>query len=87
MVSQMKTTIELPDDLFIEAKKRAVELRVPLRVLIEEGVRARLARPRRGGPRRTRRPIRWVVVDGGLPPVVDVSDREDLHRWLREEGG
>jgi len=39
----MKTTIEIPDELFVEAKKHAAELRVPLRQLVEEGLRARLA--------------------------------------------
>lgn len=81
----MKTTIDLPDDLLIEAKKRAAELRVPLRRLIEEGLRARLARPaaRRGAARRR---IRWVTVDGGLPPGLDPADRERMHDWLRENG-
>jgi hypothetical protein len=44
MVLCMKTTVELPDDLLVEAKKLAAELRVPLRRLVEEGLRARLAR-------------------------------------------
>ena len=76
----MKTTIELPDDLLFEAKKRAAELRLPLRRLLEEGLRARLATATRV---RTGRPIRWVTVDGGLPPGVDLSSREALHEWLR----
>jgi hypothetical protein len=78
----MKTTIELPDELLIEAKKRAAELRVPLRKLLEEGLRARLARPatRRGGKRK--RSIRWITVDGGLPKGMDVSDREKMHALL-----
>ena len=44
MLSRMKTTVELPDDLFIEAKKRAAELRQPLRALIERGLRMELGR-------------------------------------------
>ena len=36
----MKTTVHLPDDLFIAAMKRAAELRQPLRALIERGLRA-----------------------------------------------
>ena len=39
----MKTTVEIPDELFVEAKKHAAELRVPLRQLVEEGLRARLS--------------------------------------------
>jgi hypothetical protein len=40
----MKTTVEIADDLFEAAKKRAAELREPLRALIERGLRAELAR-------------------------------------------
>ena len=40
----MKTTVDLPDDLFIAAKRRAAELRQPLRALIERGLRAELER-------------------------------------------
>jgi len=36
----MKATIDLPDDLLIEAKKRAAELRRPLRSIIESALRA-----------------------------------------------
>ena len=28
-------------------------------------------------------PIRWVTVDGGLPPDLDVSDRTAMHQWLQ----
>lgn len=84
MVSRMKTTVDLPDDLFIAAKKRAAELRQPLRALIERGLRAELGRSvsRRGAKPRT---IRWVTVAGGLPPGVDVSDRAAMHDWLRQQ--
>jgi hypothetical protein len=77
----MKTTVDLPDELLTEAKKRAAELRVPLRRLLEEGLRARLANPRRTRVRPRR--IRWVTVDGGLPPELDLSSREAMHEWLR----
>jgi len=80
----MKTTVELPDDLLIEAKKRAAELRVPLRQLLEEGLRARLHRKKR--PRRARkRRILWITVPGGLPGGLDVSDREKMHDYLSGE--
>ena len=35
----MKTTVELPDDLLVAAKIRAVETRSTLRELIEQGLR------------------------------------------------
>jgi len=83
MVSRMKTTVDLPDELLIRAKQRAAELRRPLRALLVEGLRAQLApRPAR---RARRRRIRWVTVDGGLPPKLDVADRARMHEWLRRQ--
>ncbi|MSP61170.1 MAG: DUF2191 domain-containing protein [Myxococcales bacterium] len=76
----MKTTVELPDDLLIAAKKRAAETRTPLRALIEQGLRA-LLEGAASAPRR--RKIAWVTVKGGLPPGLDVADRESMHEWLR----
>ena len=84
MLSRMKTTVEIPDDLFIAAKKRAAELRQPLRALIERGLRAELAQS--ASRRRAKVPaIRWITVAGGLPPGVDVSDRAAMHEWLRHQ--
>ncbi len=78
----MKTTIELPDELLIEAKKRAAEQRTTLRRLFARGLRRELDA---SGPglRPEEREIRWVVVDGGLPPGLDLADRERMHDWLR----
>ncbi len=78
----MKTTVDLPDDLLIRAKKRAAETRTPLRVLIERGLRRELSAGVHPPTRRTRRKIRWVVVPGGLPPGLDVSDRSSLVSWM-----
>jgi len=84
MVSCMrKTTVELPDDLLIEAKKRAVELRRPLRELVEEGLRAQLSR-KTVRPIKAARRIRWITVEGGLPPDLDLRDRSKMHNWLRQ---
>jgi len=84
-VSRMKATVELPDDLMVEAKKRAAELRRPLRELVERGLRAELRRrpSGRAGGRKGRVVIKWVTVPGGLPRGVDVSDREAMHDALR----
>jgi hypothetical protein len=76
----MKTTIELPDELFVAAKKRAAELRCSLKALIERGLRKELQRPRVTARRRRR--IRWVTVRGGFPPGMDVADRESMYRWI-----
>lgn len=83
MVYCMKTTVDIPDDLMIQAKKRAIELRRPFRELVIEGLQARLDRhydekskPGKGG-------IRWVFHEGGLPPDVNVSDRSKMTEWLQ----
>ena len=76
----MKTTIEVPEDLFVAAKKEAAERRVTLKVLVESGLRRELAASRPGGPGTPkRRRIRWVTVAGGVPPGVDVADRGSLY--------
>jgi len=85
MVSHMKTTVDLPDELLIRAKKRSAETRTPLRILIERGLRRELSSTARADPRRTPRKIRWVVAPGGLPPGLDVSDRASLHDWIRSQ--
>lgn len=81
----MKATVEIPDELFVAAKKRAAELRRPLRVLIERGLRAELGRQR--GPGHQARPVklRWVTVDGGLPADLDVADRSAMHEWIGKQ--
>ena len=77
----MKTTLELPDELLIAAKKRAAELRRPLRSLVEEGLRLVLredAKPRR------KRKIHFVTAKGGLAPDLDISNRTSMYEWLRK---
>ena len=70
-----KTTIELPEELFVAAKRLAAGRRTTLRALIERGLRAEM----RGQPAGVKRPaIKWVTVDGGLPRGVDVADRASM---------
>ena len=45
MVTNMKTTIEISDNLLIRAKKRAREKHITLRSLIEESLAASLDQP------------------------------------------
>jgi len=79
----MKTTIELPDDLFVLAKQRAAVLRRPLRALVEAGLRDQIAglKPKRA----KRRAIRWVTVPGGAPKDLDLSSRAEMHAWIRRQ--
>ena len=80
----MKTTVDLPDELLIEAKKRAAEMRCTLRDLLDAGLRAELA-SRRSQRYGTLRKLRWVTVDGGLPPDIDIADREAMHEWIHRQ--
>ena len=78
----MKTTIDIPDALMIRAKKRAVELRRPLRELVIEGLTARL-RSAPAPTTRKKKNIRWVVTQGGVAPNLNVANRDELTAWLQ----
>ena len=77
----VKVTVELPDELFIAAKKRAAETQATLKEIFERSLRRELHNT--GRPKRPkRRPICWVTAKGGLPPGMDVANREHLYQWL-----
>lgn len=79
MVSCMKTTIDLPDRLLIDAKKLAAEERTTLRNLMEQGLKEQIAsRTRQKGRSR----IKWVTARGGLPEGLDIRSREEMIRKL-----
>ncbi len=73
----MKTTLEIPDALFRDAKKRAAEEGVPLRAIVERALRELLA-----GARRQAAPFRFHVVKGQVPPAAPLEDRERLFDFL-----
>ena len=78
----MKTTLDLPDELLIEAKKKAAEQRRPLRALFEEGLRMVLNKQEARKPRK--QVVRLVTVKGGLAPDLDLSDREAMMKWIEK---
>lgn len=80
----MKTTVDLPEELLVAAKKHAAETRSTLRALIERGLRKELSPPARRAPT-SWSGIRWVTVDGGLPPDVELDDRASMSDWLRRQ--
>jgi len=88
----MKSTVELPDELLIAAKKLAAESRRPRWALIEEGHRAHPARAEKEKTPK-RRKIRWVVVIGGLPPAARPRRSradgvaESAEAWHKAGGG
>lgn len=81
----MKTTIDLPDDLFVAVKRRAAEDRSTVRAIVERGLRAQLRTPAARTRGRGRPAIKWVTVDGGLPPGLDLRDRAAMHDRLRAD--
>lgn len=70
----MRTTIRLPDDLLAEAKRAAVETNRSLTRVIEDALRAALAR--RESPPRQR--VRLPTFGGKLQPGVDLNDSAAL---------
>ena len=80
----MKTTIDLPDELFVAVKRRAAEDRSTVRAIVERGLRQQLRRPKGGGTR-IGKAIKWITVDGGLPAGLDLSDRVAMHDRLRAD--
>ena len=81
----MKTTIDLPDDLFVAVKRRAAEDRSTVRAIVERGLRQQLRAPKGGARRGPGRAIKWITVDGGLPVGLDLRDRAAMHDRLRAD--
>ena len=72
----MRTTIDLPDHLLIDAKKLAAERHVPLTRLLEESLRAYLGDQRL---RARSKPEPLPVSSGSAPvPGVDLDDTSRL---------
>ena len=79
----MKTTIDISDELLIDAKKRAAELRRPLREIVEMALRRELERLASHEPDNLE--VEWVTVEGGLPVGLDLGSRESMSEWLARE--
>jgi CRISPR/Cas system-associated protein Csm6 len=82
MVSHMKTTIQIPDNLFEEARRLAQRDRTTLKALVEQGLRQVIAeRKRRNGFR-----LRKATFKGqGLQPQFAGASWEQI-RELSYEG-
>ena len=74
MLLCMRTTIEINDELFREAKQRAANDRVPLRRIVESALRIYLEQP----TRRKRYKLQWRTENGLLQPGVRLDDRDAL---------
>ena len=78
----MKTTVELPEQLLINAKKRATELRRSLRSLLEDALRHELARLD-GRPVRTIEEVRASIepFQGTVLEYTDPTTPVDEDDW------
>ena len=84
IMGEMKTTVDLPDELLIEAKKQAAEERITLREIITHALRRELEERKRP-QRRKRRKIRFVTAPGSLPEDLDLSSREKMWEWIEKQ--
>jgi hypothetical protein len=76
----MRTTIELNDEVFRAAKRRAAEQKKAFREIVEEALRSYLTRSKTTPAYR----FTWHTERGALRPGVDLDDRDAL--WDVMEG-
>lgn len=79
----MRTTVEIPDALFKQAKRRAAEEGVTLREIVTRALRAHLGRRRGKGF-----VFRWRTEKGGmLIPEELLNSRAALYDYLDDRDG
>jgi len=72
----MRTTINLPDDLILQAKRAALEADTTLTEIIANALRESLAKPRR---KKQKRGLKiFASGTGGVFPGVDLDDTSAL---------
>jgi len=84
MYTHMKTTVEIPDTLLVEAKKVAARQGTTLRVLIVEGLRRSVAERRRAAAFRLRKA---TFKGAGLQPGLPGADWERIREMAYEGHG
>ncbi len=80
MLLCMRTTVEIADRLFREAKRRAAEQGTSLRHVIEDALRLYLGRGEVQGDYR----LTWRTERGRLLPGVRLDDRDALHDLMED---
>src|ERR1700674_2751254 len=78
MLRHMRTTINLPDDLILQAKKAALDADTTLTEIIANALREALSNPRRNSVNRKADLTAYVSGKGGLQPGVDLDDTSAL---------
>jgi hypothetical protein len=76
MLKHMRTTINLPDDLILQAKKAALDADTTLTEIIGNALREALAKRKNGKPRSEFKVN--ASGHGGLQPGVDLDDTSAL---------
>ena len=74
MLLCMRTSIEINDELFREAKQRAANDRVPLRRIVESALRIYLEQPKQ----RQDYTLQWRTEKGRVQAGVRLEDRDAL---------
>ena len=74
MLLCMRTTIEISDELFRRAKKRAADEGTTLREVVDLALRSYLSRR----AKRTGYRLQWRTESGRLLPGVNLDDRDAL---------
>ena len=82
MVTHMKTTVEIADDLLARAKRQARKERTTLRALIDDALRARLGR----GGSSAFRLRRHAVKGSGLQAGIGEGRWEDVRDLIYRIG-
>ena len=82
--NEMKTTLDLNDQLLADAKALAAQQRTSLTRLIEEGLHLRL-RAKAAGPARSQPPLPVFKGRGGLVPGVDARSNKALLEALGDD--
>ncbi len=78
----MRTTIYLPDDLLMEAKKLALESRCTLTAIIEQSLREKMISRFEGAPLEAVHLTTYG--QGGLFPGIDLDDTSALLEMMEE---
>jgi len=83
-MAAVKTTLDIPDDLFREAKSRAALTGMKLKDLVADGLRLVLAGE---GGRTAPRRVRFPIIEGkpGAPVITRRMVEEAEEQTLREE--
>lgn len=72
----MRTTVDLPDELLTQARRRAADEGTTLTALLSDGLRLRLAR--QAPPLSARRPLPVSRNRGGVQPWIDPGSNASL---------